>query len=287
MSKGTYIITGAQMGAKINKRFWNGLNKIAEEKNATIHVLPLRGVSNHGRFIEVIKEEIQLLMSMIYEEDIKLKEFVTIRNNYKEQIKQLKKNKKREEAEELEGYELHNAEVDINVSSKEIANLEGKLQKREDELENLYPIEIREHIVGNNTILNFNTNICLNSIQISPTQRKPLTGLRSLVKKTTIFGSPKLALDVVPTSNNKLPRVMMATGAITEPFYSKSRVGAIADNDHIFSAILVEIVNDEEYHYRPLIGNGNGEVTDIGIRYSSNTKQEISTCVTMICTLNT
>jgi len=121
-----------------------------------------------------------------------------------------------------------------------------------------------------NEIRDLSPKIRINSIKISPTQQRPLTSLKRLVHKTTIFGATKLQMECIATSNYKLPKIMVSTGAITDPFYSNTKAGLIALKDHKFGAIVVEVVNDDIFHFRPLTCNGNGEIIDLGVRYSGN-----------------
>lgn len=308
MSKKTYVITGAQMGADPNNKFLNSLKQIVEKaEDGELKIMPLRGVSNHGRFIEIIKEEIKIIHELLLEDEA----FQSILDFYELSVGQYR-NKERDiiyikktdkthmvEYEDRkdfilkfgkayqkcvsEIYRLDDKEKeeenklthDEKACLKNVLKLAEKLEKKEDEIENLYPKEIRPFLVTANTKLELNNNVAINSLQISPTQVKPLTGLRRFVDRTTIFGAPKIQLEVVHSSNNKLPRLMMSTGACTEPLYSKSRVGAIAENDHTYGALIIEVVNDEEYHIRQLTANGNGEITDLGTRFSSHQEKEV------------
>lgn len=228
MSK-TYVITGAQMGAKLHTRFFNTLLNYCEHRDAELVIAPLRGVSNHGRFIEKIKEEIDVFEKLLLETEDK------------EVVKSLKE----------------------------------KLQRRRLELKELYPKEIQHLIATANTIQRFNSNIAFNSIQITPTQKKPLTGLIDLAHTSTIFGAPKINLQVVHTEEKSHPRIMVTTGACTQPLYLKSRVGVIAEDNHTYGAIVVDIEDDEIFHLRQLEANGNGEITDLGVRYTGTTKKKV------------
>lgn len=63
--------------------------------------------------------------------------------------------------------------------------------------------------------------------------------------------------------------MLMTTGAVTKPNYNTdNRQGIIADHDHVYGAIVVEIVDNVNYHYRQLTAQKNGPFVDLGIKYS-------------------
>lgn len=116
-----------------------------------------------------------------------------------------------------------------------------------------------------------NSNIEINTLPIYPTAMNPLTSLQRLGDCSQIYGATKLSLEVIPNSNYKLPKVVMTTGVVTKPFYDTTkRRGRIAELDHKYSAVVIEVVDDNEYHFRQLEANKKGEVTDLCQRYSAN-----------------
>ena len=74
-------------------------------------------------------------------------------------------------------------------------------------------------------------------------------------------------MKVIANSNEKLPKVLMTTGAVTHPRYKDDRIGRIANKDHIYGAIVVEIEDDDFYHYRQIQATQKGEFVDLGVRY--------------------
>lgn len=114
-----------------------------------------------------------------------------------------------------------------------------------------------------------NSNIRVSDYAIKPQQIDPSTGLARFTqtKESTIFASPKQRLKVVPTSNVAIPRMMWTTGAITKPNYNDNRIGRIAHGDHVYGAIVAEIVDDKHYHVRPIRALYNGTFIDLGIKY--------------------
>nr|MBA4405399.1 hypothetical protein [Nanoarchaeum sp.] len=124
------------------------------------------------------------------------------------------------------------------------------------------------HIVSKDQKLN--DKIRVSNYEILPQQIIPLTGLERFTQSdvSTIFASPKQFLRVVPNSNRDLPKVLMSTGAVTLPRYNQNRIGLIAERDHTFGAILVQVKGKTKYHYRQLSALKNGEFFDLGMRFS-------------------
>jgi hypothetical protein len=65
----------------------------------------------------------------------------------------------------------------------------------------------------------------------------------------------------------------MTTGAVTSPnyttdLYMSERTAYIASADHVMGAIIVEIVDDNAYHFRQIQASEDGSFVDLGQRYS-------------------
>jgi hypothetical protein len=130
-----------------------------------------------------------------------------------------------------------------------------------------------ETIVFEDTRLN--DNVFLSTIKLSAKHIDPITGLSRVGQRngTFIYASPKQRLKAVPMGNGKLPHFMMTTGAITKPnyntdIYMSQRTAYIADHDHVVGAVVVEIVDDEFYHFRQVQATDGGSFCDMGIKYS-------------------
>lgn len=124
--------------------------------------------------------------------------------------------------------------------------------------------------------LALNDNLYVSGIKIGAKQVDPVTGLRRLAHdRSFIFASPKMRLEVVPNSNNKLPHVLMSTGAITIPDYETElflsmRTAYLANFDHKLGAIVVELddKNPHRYFFRQLqIEPKTGRFVDLGDYY--------------------
>lgn len=152
----------------------------------------------------------------------------------------------------------------INDAQLMVIPLAG-ITVKDDEIDQV----LLEYKVTQNTPLN--RKVMVSTFKISPTASDPLNGLARVTEHTTIFGSPKLASRPVPTSSIRLPKLITTTGCVTDPYYTHSRIGDIAAKDHTYSAIVVEIKDQTLYHLRQLEANGNGEVNDLFMHYTSST----------------
>lgn len=126
---------------------------------------------------------------------------------------------------------------------------------------------VNEHIVVRDTALN--QNLSISTLKTSAKMIDPLTGTDRLGQRngSIIIASPKQRQRVVPISNHKLPHVIMSTGAITRSDYStenymSERLAYLADNDHQLGAIVVEVEDDELFHFRQIQADQDGTFID-------------------------
>lgn len=104
----------------------------------------------------------------------------------------------------------------------------------------------------------FNENLRARELYLRPQQGEPLRGLRRLrgkpvvlseelktaasrLNSSLIVAHAKQDMECVATGNASMPRVLQATGCITNPEYLPNRVGAIAEEDHILGFLVVEV----------------------------------------------
>ena len=125
-----------------------------------------------------------------------------------------------------------------------------------------------------------NSNIKIEQFNIRPYQIDPITGLSRFAQQgtTVIFASPKQRLVPIPHSNQKYPKFLVTTGTVTQPNYAtrqdasaeRRRLGDIARRDHIYGALVIEIIDDEKFHFRHLRANSEGSFVDLGVRYTDS-----------------
>jgi hypothetical protein len=131
--------------------------------------------------------------------------------------------------------------------------------------ESLGDIEIFE---GN---YDLNSNIKISDMKVPPQNIDPATGRTRFAQadQTMIYAHSKQRLKAVPSSNSKLPKLLMTTGSITSPNYQENNHrGDVATRDHTLGAIMVEVIDDKLYHARHITAFQNGNFVDMGLKYS-------------------
>lgn len=133
-----------------------------------------------------------------------------------------------------------------------------------------------------------NSNLFISSIKINAKAIDPITGLGRLGQRagSFIFSSPKQRLKMVPTSNTKLSHALMSTGAITKPDYNvnkyfNERTSFIAKNDHVIGAIIVEIEDNQYFHFRQIQADKDGSFIDVGIKYNKEIISYGTECIVL------
>lgn len=112
---------------------------------------------------------------------------------------------------------------------------------------------------------NINNNLRVSDFQLRPQMINPLTGIKRFARgdASYIFASPKQALQYVANSNDKLPKAVMTTGAVTKPNYNtNNRIGNIAVRDHTYGFVMVELENNSTFHFRHVKALKNGNFSD-------------------------
>ena len=140
------------------------------------------------------------------------------------------------------------------------------------------PIELSSdlkdfRVVFKDTYLN--RNLCLCAIKVSAKQINPLTGLDRLPinrQASIIVASPKVFLKYIPNMHYDIPPALMTTGAITvndydNDRYMSKRTSTLAENDHAYGVVLIEVENENIFHFRHAQASEEGSLTDLGVEY--------------------
>lgn len=145
---------------------------------------------------------------------------------------------------------------------------------------------VTEDLRGEQFIFNdvqLNSNLFLSSIKLSAKHIDPITGLSRIGQEngSFIYASPKQRLHYTPIRNTKMPHALMTTGAITIPDYAterymSERTAYIAKADHIVGALVVEIQDDDVFHFRQIQADNQGGFADLNKYYTPNGVEEIS-----------
>lgn len=117
-----------------------------------------------------------------------------------------------------------------------------------------------------------------------PTTINPLSGLESLSKGATlIVPSPQLRMKSSAVSSNRHPAILHTTGAISKPEYANTKVGEKARFNHSYSAVLVEVDIDNDFHVRTLVAdNVKGSFIDLGVEYFPDGSSEFVGAVALV-----
>ncbi len=73
--------------------------------------------------------------------------------------------------------------------------------------------------------------------------------------RSAVIGHPQLCMRTVPTPQEKLPKLLYTTGAVTEKRYGESLAGDQAQFHHTAAAVVVEIRGDR-FHLREITWDG-------------------------------
>lgn len=128
--------------------------------------------------------------------------------------------------------------------------------------------------VSKDTLLNNNISLC--SIQVSAKQIRPITGLSRIGNRdgSFVFAGTKQFLEFVPSGNKRGTNYsIMTTGACTLPrYYTETfvskRLSYIAEKDHVIGAIVIEIQDDQVFHFRQIQADTDGSFIDLGVQYN-------------------
>lgn len=123
-----------------------------------------------------------------------------------------------------------------------------------------------------------NNNLCLCAIKISAKQINPLSGLDRLTTArdaSIMVASPKVFLKYIPNMHHDVPPALMTTGAITTNNYDtdrymSKRTSTLAENDHTYGAVVVEVEDDRVFHFRHVQASEDGSFIDLGVEYLPN-----------------
>lgn len=101
-------------------------------------------------------------------------------------------------------------------------------------------------------------------IKIQPTAVNPLTGLEHIsFDKTCVVGHPKLHMKPIPVLEGHPKKVLMTTGACTQPNYTDSKAGKKAESHHKYGFVVVEIKNNKIFFIRQVEADKDGNFHDL------------------------
>ena len=142
-----------------------------------------------------------------------------------------------------------------NAVSRLISDIDDKLK---DEL-----------LITTDTPLN--SNIYIDSVELSQTKKNPLTGLAGFGQSngSVIFGFCNQTQSVVP--NDGKPHIMATTGSLTKSvFKDKEERGKVAKLGFEEGAVIVETPDNKTYHIRMVQADKKGSFIDLCTQYNAD-----------------
>lgn len=137
--------------------------------------------------------------------------------------------------------------------------------------EEIWAPELVPYLCNERKRLNKNL-ILLGDVKTQPTAVQPLAGYEALTQgESGILAHTKLALRTIPTPQNKYPKIMSTTGAMTLPNYTDSKAGKLGEFHHTLGACLVEL-KGKRFHMRQINYDLKTEsFIDLTTRYDGKT----------------
>lgn len=109
--------------------------------------------------------------------------------------------------------------------------------------------------------------VLLADIKTQPTATSPLQGFETMTgSRSAIVGHPKLELVTVPTPQERLPKILTTTGAVTERNYIPSKAGKKGEFHHTFGACVVELEGGL-FHMRQINAVKDGSFCELEYEY--------------------
>lgn len=107
-------------------------------------------------------------------------------------------------------------------------------------------------------------------LNILPTSRNPLSGFDTYNgEQSGIIPHVKMELQPLPSPKYNEARALYTTGALTKRNYIQQKAGQLAEWDHIFGAVVVEIAEDGTWFVRQLHAESStGEFYDLTEKYT-------------------
>jgi hypothetical protein len=169
---------------------------------------------------------------------------------------------------------LNNAKLLILPSHDPAHNLDNEIDWYFD------PNILDHDLVFEETPLN--SNFFISGIRVTAKQINPINGLNELsqTKGSFISASPKQFLEFDSVSATKFPHARMTSGACTLPNYSSTRGNSqrtsyIANFQHVIGAVIVEIKDNEIYHFRQIQAAEDGTFCDLGFEYNEKARKKL------------
>jgi len=106
--------------------------------------------------------------------------------------------------------------------------------------------------------------IVAGDVKISPTAVNPMVSMEGFSgPESSIFGHPKMQLQMVPVLEGRAPKMMMTTGACTVENYTDSKAGKKGEFHHSLGFAIVEVKDKHTFFSRQVTATEDGSFNDL------------------------
>lgn len=137
------------------------------------------------------------------------------------------------------------------------------------ERETWWPYEVEPYLVEGELKLHPKLWM-LGDVRVQATAQRPLSGLEALSgPASAIIGHSQIAMQTIPTPQQRLPKQMYTTGSVSLKNYSRTKTGKVGWLHHSLGALVVE-KEDGRFHVRVVNGDSDNAFYDLRTRYAAD-----------------
>ena len=126
-----------------------------------------------------------------------------------------------------------------------------------------YAKQLQKYFVTEQTIISPDLVWC-GDLNILPTAKNPLTGFESYTgTASSIIPHAKIALESIATPKNEQCKMLYSTGTVTQHNYIQKKAGQLAQHEHCYGALVVEISESGEFFARQIQTDDSGCFYDL------------------------
>lgn len=141
------------------------------------------------------------------------------------------------------------------------------IQSQRDKNDDWWTPPVVKYLLDKRLDLNRNITI-LADIKTQPTAVNPLSGFETISgSRSAVLGHSKIELATVATPHEKLPKLLMTTGACTRKNYTPTKAGKKGEFHHSLGATVIEIDGDV-FFSRQINATHDGSFIDLDRLYS-------------------
>ena len=101
-------------------------------------------------------------------------------------------------------------------------------------------------------------------VKVQTSASNPLSTLEGLTHENScIVGSPRIIFKMLPVLEGCKPKAMLTTGALSKPNYVDSKIGKVAEFQHVYGFAIVEVKDDDVFYFRQVTSASDGSFNDL------------------------